>query len=74
MDKRRTHTDIIAAAGGPSRLARMLKVPAGRVHQWKRIDTIPPRSWAHIVLRGHASLEELAGAASRRVQKAGSHG
>jgi hypothetical protein len=64
----RSHRDVIAVAGGPSRLARMLKCPAGRAHQWKRADSIPPRYWAAIVLRGHASLEELAGAAARRTR------
>ena len=67
----RSHRDVIAVAGGPSRLARMLKCTAGRIHQWKRKDSIPPRYWAAIVLRGHASLEELAGAAARRPPKAG---
>lgn len=62
----RSHRDVIAVAGGASRLARLLKCPAGRVHQWKRADSIPPRYWAAIVLRGHASLEDLAGAAARR--------
>lgn len=65
----RSHRDVIALAGGPSRLARMLKCPAGRAHQWKRSDSIPPRYWAAIVLRGHASLEQLAGAAARRSRK-----
>lgn len=65
----RSHRDVIALAGGPSRLARMLKCPAGRAQQWKRLDSIPPRYWAAIVLRGHASLEELAGAAARRSRK-----
>ena len=64
----RSHRDVIALAGGPSRLARMLKCPAGRAHQWKRSDSIPPRYWAAIVLRGHASLEQLAGAAARRTR------
>jgi hypothetical protein len=62
----RSHRDIIGVAGGPSRLARTLKCPSNRIHQWKRLDSIPPRYWAAIVLRGHASLEELAGAAARR--------
>lgn len=62
----RSHRDVIALAGGPSRLARTLKCPAGRAHQWKRSDSIPPRYWAAIVLRGYASLEDLAGAAARR--------
>lgn len=65
----RSHREIIALAGGPSRLARLLKCPAGRAHQWKRSDSIPPRYWAAIVLRGHASLEQLAGAAARRARK-----
>ena len=67
----RSHRDVIAVAGGPSRLARTLKCTAGRIHQWKRKDSIPPRYWAALVLRGHASLEELAGAAARRPAKAG---
>ncbi len=62
----RSHTDIIAAAGGPSRLARALKAPPGRAHQWKRLDSIPPRYWPGIAGRGLASLEELAAAAARR--------
>lgn len=62
----RSHTDIIAAAGGPSRLARVLKAPPGRAHQWKRLDSIPPRYWPVIAGRGLASLEELAAAAARR--------
>ena len=68
MKPHRSHRDVIALAGGPSRLARLLKCPAGRAHQWKRTDSIPPRYWAAIVLRGHASLEELAGAAARRAR------
>ena len=67
-DTLRSHRDVIALAGGPSRLARLLKCPAGRAHQWKRLDSIPPRYWAAIVLRGHASLEDLAGAAARRAR------
>lgn len=62
----RTHNDIIASAGGPSRLARSLKAPPGRAHQWKRLDSIPPRYWPAIAARGLASLEELAAAAARR--------
>ncbi|MBI1406158.1 MAG: hypothetical protein GC145_08545 [Caulobacter sp.] len=62
----RTHSDIIAAAGGASRLARALKAPPNRAHQWKRLDSIPPRYWPTIAARGLASLEELAVAAARR--------
>ena len=62
----RSHTDIIAAAGGPSRLARVLKAPSGRAHQWKRLDSIPPRYWPALAGRGLASLEELAAAVARR--------
>lgn len=65
-DTHRSHRDVIAVAGGPSRLARLLKCPAGRAFQWKRSDSIPPRYWAAIVLRGYASLEDLAGAAAAR--------
>jgi len=67
----RSHTDIIAAAGGPSRLARALRAPSGRAHQWKRLDSIPPRYWPDLARRGLASLEELAAAAARRRTPAG---
>ena len=60
----RSHTDIIAAAGGPSRLARVLKAPSGRAHQWKRLDSIPPRYWPALAGRGlsHAEFVETFGA------------
>jgi hypothetical protein len=64
----RSHAEMITAAGGSSRLARILKVPAGRVHQWKRQDSIPPRYWPAIAGRGLASLEELAAALARRAR------
>jgi hypothetical protein len=62
----RSHIEIIAAGGGPTRLARALKAPPGRVFQWKRLDSIPARYWPQIVGRGLASLEELAAASARR--------
>lgn len=62
----RSHRDIIAGAGGATRLARLLKAPAGRAAQWKRSDSIPARYWPAIAGRGLASLEELAAATAAR--------
>ncbi|MEH0194542.1 hypothetical protein V7S57_02285 [Caulobacter sp. CCNWLY153] len=67
----RTHTDIIADAGGPTRLARSISttaavVDAGLVAAWKREESIPPAYWPRIVAAEIATLEELAHAAEAR--------
>ena len=62
----RTHIDIIDAAGGPSALAKVIKVDANTVKAWKRIGSIPAAHFTALAEAGLASLEELAAAAAAR--------
>lgn len=66
----RTHTGIIADAGGDTALGNIIGAPAGNVKQWRRNDSIPAPYWQAISDHGLASLEELAAHAARRVAAA----
>jgi hypothetical protein len=68
----RTHQQIIAAANGPTALARQIGLEdAGPVHQWVRNNSIPAHYWTDVVEAGAATLEELAAAAKARGRKRG---
>lgn len=67
----RTHNDIIADAGGPTKMASRITTEAAPVEAnlafaWKREGSIPPAYWPRIVDAGVATLDELAHAAEAR--------
>ena len=70
----RTHKQIIADAGGPHQVARLIQqgVEADettlqkRVRAWDVSDSIPGEYWALLADKGVAGLEELAQAAGAR--------
>jgi hypothetical protein len=62
----RTHEQIIAAANGPSALARIVGVDAGTAKKWRKGDSIPAPYWEAIAEAKIATLEELAAAAATK--------
>lgn len=62
----RTHLDIIADAGGPTKLGVLINVEAGLIHAWKRENSIPAAYWPRIVAAEISTLDELAAAAEAR--------
>ena len=67
----RTHLDIIAEAGGSTKVAGAITtdlapVDANLVASWKREGSIPPAYWPRLVDAGLATLDELAHAAEAR--------
>lgn len=62
----RTHLDIIADAGGPTKMGARIQVEAGLVHAWKRENSIPAAYWARVVDAEISNLDELAAAAEAR--------
>ena len=70
----RTHAQIIKDGGNPAKFGAALGLPAedvGRVHQWKRSDSIPGEYWKRIAAAGLATADELAAWAERRAIDAG---
>lgn len=59
----RSHSKIIADAGGASEIAQILGAPYNRVRQWPVSDSIPAPYWTALVSAGVATLHELAAAA-----------
>lgn len=67
----RTHEEIIADAGGPAALGRMVDADPNTAKKWKQNKSIPAAYWADIARRGLATLEELAaGAEAKRPDRA----
>lgn len=62
----RTHRDIIAEAGGPTKLAERIAVERWLAGAWKREDSIPAAYWPRLVDAGLATLDDLAHAAEAR--------
>lgn len=64
----RTHSQIIADAGGPSQLKRRLNLLATihTVRSWAARDSIPAAHWNAVVAARLATLQELADAAEVR--------
>lgn len=62
----RSHSQIIADAGGVAGLSRALGAPYNRVRQWPACDSIPAPYWTAVVSQGFATLDELAAAAERK--------
>lgn len=62
----RSHEQIIADSGGTSDFARAIGVPANRVNQMRRADSIPAPYWKAVVLADLATFSELAEAAEKR--------
>jgi predicted phage terminase large subunit-like protein len=64
----RTHTEVIVAAGGQTRLARALGVSVFVVNAWRFREVIPPKYWPMLVKAGLATRAELSSAAEARRQ------
>jgi len=62
----RSHPDIIADAGGPTKLAATISVEKGLVSAWKRENSIPAAYWPRLVAAELTTLDELAAAAEAR--------
>lgn len=69
--KRPSHKAIIARAGGPAAIGRMIGIEPNTAKAWNRLDSIPAAHWSAIADVGAATLDELAAAAAARAPKQG---
>lgn len=61
-----THADIVRKAGTPQEVADWRNVSIHTVRSWIARNSLPPDQWLAFAQAGHASLEELATAATAR--------
>ena len=61
-----SHCEIIARAGGPAALGRMIGIDPNTTKAWNRLDSIPAAHWQAIASAEAATLDELAEAAARK--------
>ena len=70
MASMRDHRTIIDEAGGPEKVAHVLKEPENTVRSWRQRGRISHLQWDRFVAAGWTTLEELAAAAREKRQAA----
>jgi hypothetical protein len=63
-----SHRAIIARAGGPAAVGRLIGIDPNTTKGWNRLDSIPAPHWHALAEAGAATLDELAEAAARKLQ------